>query len=172
MKHISPPIQLSLFDLPEDRSPQKLPVLRSRHTRKDRPSSPCLKRLWLHIRREWFPHHPDLDQYKVCWSTRSQLRTLASCCFGSKRISVARELSYKKCAQWLEPLLYHEMCHVYLDTTDHSKEFKVIENRHPLINLFDNWIDSGGWDTAIRSDRAKRSYKRRRKTEARTNLFK
>jgi len=163
MKYIWPPIQLTLFDLFEGPSPKISPVPCSIHTRKDRPSSSCLKRLWLHLHSEWFPHRHDLDQYQVYWSTRPQLRTLASCCLESKRISVARELSYEKYEQWLEPLLYHEMCHAYLDTTDHSKEFKLIESRHPLIKSFDSWIDSGGWGTAIRSDRAKRSYKRRQK---------
>ncbi len=169
MKSISHPKQLSFFDLPEGWSPEILPSQQSLHTGKGRLSSSCLKRLWLQIRHEWFPQRPDLDQYQIYWSTRPQLRTLASCCFESKRISVARELSYANCEQWLEPLLYHEMCHAYLDTIKHSKEFKVIENRHPLIKLFDNWIDSGGWGTAIRSDRAKRSHKRRRKIEGQTN---
>ena len=166
MKHISPPSQLSLFDLFEEHTPEKLSVKRSMPSRTEKSSNSYLECIWLHLRQEWFPHRPDLDQYQVSWSKRPQLRTLASCCIDSKRISVARELSNENCRQWLEPLLYHEMCHAYLNTTDHSKIFKEIENRHPLIIFFDNWIDSGGWDTAIRSDRAKRSYQLRQNRSA------
>jgi hypothetical protein len=134
--------------------PPHIPVSRG-----PRADSPFLKKMWLEIRRKWFPNRPDLDSYQVRWSTRSQLQTLASCSLDFKRISVARELAYKRHAQWLEPLLYHEMCHAYLDTTDHGREFKAVEHRHPMIKPFDKWIDAGGWDDAIDRDRTRRSKK-------------
>ena len=166
-------VQLSLFGSAEN----SLPVLRTAKLepstikrrsslRRNKPSSnssPYLKRRWILIRKSWFPDRPELDSYTVRWSKRPQLRTLASCSLDNRRVIVARELRYKKYLNWLDALLYHEMCHAYLNTTDHGREFKNIEKRHPLIKAFDNWIDTGGWNTAVRSDRAKRAHKNREK---------
>ena len=130
-----------------------------------------LKYIWVRVRQRWFPNRPDLDRYTVVWSTRPQKRTLASCNIERRRVVVARELKYKQYHQWLPALLYHEMCHAYLGFSVveedgpnrwHGPEFKALERRFPQMKEFDSWIKEGGWDTAVRSDRAKRAHLRRR----------
>lgn len=129
-----------------------------------------LKALWIGLRRHFFPDREDLDSYAVYWSTTAQKRTLASCNIERRAIRVARELNYTQHKQWLSPLLYHELCHAYLGFSVYSKEgrsnwhgseFKKLEKRHPGIQRLDSWIKSGGWARAVRSDRAKRAFKRR-----------
>lgn len=138
-------------------------------------SDPLLKKLWLKIRLEWFPDRPDVDQYQIVWSTRPQKRTLASCNIISKKVNVARELRYQQHYRWLEPLLYHEMCHAILGYEDkghyrswHGQNFKNLENQHPLMPTFDHWVKSGGWQTAVRSDRAVRSHQQRKALTAKS----
>lgn len=136
-------------------------------SRKRGKSDPFLFQVWLNTRKAYFPNRPDLDEYVVCWSSRSQLRTLASCSIERRRVVVARELNNEQVFKWLEPLLYHEMCHAYLGMEVsksgnkfqwHGKEFKALEKRHPMIRPFDAWVKDGGWSSAIRSDRAKRAH--------------
>lgn len=137
-----------------------------------RVANPALQKLWYQLRRNWFPDRPDIDEYRVIWSSRPQKRTLASCSTEDKIIRVARELSYPQHSPWLEPLLYHEMCHCYIGNRVaasngrrqwHGPEFKALEQRHPQIKAFNQWIRAGGWLSAIRSDRAKRAHAARRR---------
>ena len=116
---------------------------------------PDLKALWCVIRKKYFPDRPDIDNYIVYWSSRRQIRTLASCNIEDKRIAVAKELNYPEQKKWLEPLLYHEMCHSYLGHSVagsrgkrgrwHGKEFRDLEARHPGCKALDEWIRAGGW---------------------------
>lgn len=115
-----------------------------------------LKSIWRETRQRWFPSRPDLDSYQMRWSARKQKRTLASCNLHDRRVVVARELNYPEYFCWLEPLLYHEMCHAFLESRFHDKRFYAVERRHPGIRAFDAWINAGGWARAVRSDRAKR----------------
>ena len=169
-------MQLSLFNIfgwnkkksKNKRTPQR--PKRILKTNKEK-SNPELKRRWIQIREEFFPNRPDLDSYTVVWSNRPQKRTLASCSLDFRRIRVARELRYEQHTHWLNPLLYHEMCHAYLGfevekkgnkRAWHGKEFKGLENRHPQIKALDAWIKAGGWMTAVRSDRTKRYHQRKK----------
>ena len=144
--------------------------LQTRKKRTRALDDPLLKGIWLDLRREWFPERADLDEYTVCWSKRRQKRTLASCNIETKKVNVASELNYDHLLHWLDPLLYHEMCHAYLGKSVysqhsrsawHGKEFKALERRHPQMADFDLWLKSGGWTKAVRSDRAKRAWRRR-----------
>ena len=36
-----------------------------------------------------------------------------------------------------------------------EREFRELENRHPLIAALDQWVKSGGWLHAVLSDRAR-----------------
>lgn len=129
--------------------------------------------IWYRLRETYFPDNPNLAQYKIIWSKRRQKRTLASCCLSRKRVTVAKELNYPIHTVWLEPLLYHEMCHAVLSCFPndlkrkgtrrswHGPDFKALERKHPLMIPFNNWIKSGGWHSAIRSDRAKNAHKKR-----------
>ena len=167
-------LQLSLWELisnkPRKNNKSRQPQARQARTRqrKSRNSDQELKTLWRQIRSEWFPDRPEIDNYYVGWSNRPQKRTLASCNIEYKRVVVARELNYEQHQKWLEPLLYHEMCHAILGYVQkrnyrswHGKEFKQLEHQHPLMAEFDLWVKSGGWMTAVRSDRGKRAAKLR-----------
>ena len=134
-------------------------------------SDPELVGIWKALRRRWFPARPDIDDYQVLWSKRPQKRTLASCNISSKRVLVARELNYPEQRVWLEPLLYHEMIHAYLGDNEqyrdgriawHGRAFRNLEKQHSQIAVFDEWVKSGGWARAVRSDRAKRAHQRRK----------
>lgn len=122
--------------------------------------------LWVQLAAEWFPDCEDLKHYRVVWSARAQKRTLASCHYKRHKVTVARELNYPDHAHWLAPLLYHEMCHAVLGSTLHAsgnrswhgKEFRALERRHPRTNALNAWMKSGGWATAVRSDRSKRAW--------------
>ncbi len=123
---------------------------------KQKRSDPLLLSIWLRLARTWFPARDDLANYELQWSPRRQKRTLASVSLERNRVFVARELNYPKHHHWLDPLLFHEMCHAYLRSEYHDRRFFEYERRHPGIKPFDIWIDEGGWLSAIRSDRAKR----------------
>lgn len=160
---------------------QKIPKLktggrkRTAHTTRRRrqiKNDPFLKDIWIQLRRDHFPDRVDLDNYTVYWSRRNQKRTLASCNLEEKRISVARELNLPKHYGWLWPLLYHEMCHAFLDYNVsrngsrlawHGPEFKALEALHPLTGALDDWIKSGGWETAVRSHRARMAHQQRKR---------
>ncbi len=161
-------MQLSFFDwlkpIRESFQNPRLKVKNKKPRRRKKKdiSDPALFSLWKNIRERYFPDRPDIDEYTVIWSTRPQKRTLASCCLELKRIRVARELNYQKYLPFLEPLLYHEMCHAILGlevekkngkSRWHGKQFKKLENQHPMIKTLDDWIKVGGWNTAVKSDR-------------------
>lgn len=160
-------MQLSIFDLLRPRILRRKPIVR----RRTRPGSDAmLMDLWLEIRREFFPDRPDVDEYVIHWSRRKQKRTLAACYTEEKRVIVARELNYTEHHRWLHPLLYHEMCHAILGENVpkkngkrqwHGRTFKALEARHPHLQQFDHWVKKGGWEHAVRSDRAKRAHRRR-----------
>lgn len=124
-----------------------------------------LKELWCKIRTSYFSERPDLDHYRVVWSSRKQKRTLAACFLETKTVRVAQELKHPDGQVWLEPILYHEMCHAYLGKCGmkrgerrcwHGKEFKALERRHPAITALDEWIRSGGWSNVVRLWRKKK----------------
>lgn len=156
-------LQLSIWDFFKPPKPSFKKTVLKHYT-----SNPELKYLWKRVRKQWFPDRPEIDHYTVCWSTRPQKRTLASCNVKTKRVLVARELNYPQHRNWLEPLLYHEMCHAVLGYVQrkskrvwHGKEFKSLEMQHPLIKDLDLWIKAGGWQIAVRSDRGKRAATKR-----------
>lgn len=131
----------------------------------------ALQILWRQLQQIWFPDFPELNQFRVTWSKRKQKRTLAVCYTEQKKVTVARELNYPVHQVWIKPLLYHEMCHAVLGdavSSDgrgrawHGPEFKALEQRFPLTPLFKQWIDAGGWQKAIRSDRAKRALSKKK----------
>lgn len=136
-------------------------------------SNQHLNKIWQQLINTYFPNDLNLPNYTVVWSRRRQKRTLASCCLIKKRVTVAKELNYPAYTLWLEPLLYHEMCHAVLGSTItkaqnrsarrswHGADFRILEKKHPLMSAFDLWIKDGGWHSAIRSDRAINAHKRR-----------
>jgi predicted metal-dependent hydrolase len=120
--------------------------------------------VWEDVARRYFPTRIDLLDYSVHWSPRPQRRTLASCNISKKRILVARELTSLEHQERLEPLLYHEMCHAVLGKDVgymgskrawHGPRFRALERKHPAISALNEWIRSGGWAKAVRSDRAR-----------------
>lgn len=131
---------------------------------------PCerLTKIWQLLAIQYFPNCTELNTYVIGWSTRKQKRTLASCSIEKRMVRVARELNYPELHIWLEPLVYHEMCHAVLGKDIpirhrkrcwHGAEFKNLESQHPQILLLDQWIKNGGWSQTVRSDRAKRARK-------------
>lgn len=127
--------------------------------------------IWSDLQTRYFPHRTDLLEYHIRWSKRVQKRTLASCAIEKKIITVAQELRYEQHACWLEPLIYHEMCHAVLGhhvgnlrgkKQWHGKDFRALERQHPHIQALDSWIRSGGWLSAVRSHRAKLAHARRK----------
>ena len=125
-----------------------------------------LKNLWLSVRARYFPDRDDIDSYFVGWSARNQRRTLASCNIHRRRIKVARELNHPNFYMWLEPLIYHEMCHAILgDKVEvrrrkrqwHGIEFKTLERRHPRSAALTEWVRTGGFQHAVRSHRSRRT---------------
>ncbi len=134
--------------------------------------APELKTIWLKLRQEYFPEEDFLDSYRVVWSGRKQKRTLASCSLLKRTVRVAGELKPEPLAVWLPPLLYHEMCHAYLDRSVkryHCAAFKRLEARHPQTPALKEWIAAGGWRKAVRSDRSRRTQQRLR--EIKTGLL-
>ena len=119
----------------------------------------------------YFPDRPDLHNYIVRWSNRRQKRVLGSCNMNRRIVTVAKELNVAECQKWLEPLLYHEMCHAVLERSVsrrgrkmrwHGPEFKALELRHPGIIHLDAWIRGGGWKHAVQSNRASAVWAKRR----------
>lgn len=145
--------------------------LKKRPYRVKRPSEPKLLAIWDELASSYFPYDSVLNEYTIFWSNRAQKRTLASCNLECKRILVARELNYEKYEYWLEPLIYHEMCHAVLGLDVkkvngkkqwHGKDFKNLESKHPLMYEFETWIKAGGWAKCVRSDRAIRAHAKRK----------
>lgn len=133
-------------------------------------SDVILSEIWYGLYQTYFPECTELSSYTINWSNRAQKRTLASCNILRKRVVVARELNYEKYAIWLSPLIYHEMCHAYIGEPEikngrrrwHNATFHALEDRHPRMKIFSDWVHQGGWEQAVRSDRAKRAWQKRR----------
>ena len=158
----------SLFDINHEKKSRKT---RAPRKRKPQVSDPALKEIWNSLIADYFPTAEHLRNYTVVWSKRNQIRTLASCSLERKRIVVAKELRFVEHDKWLSPLLYHEMCHAYLEysilnksgkTPWHGPQFKKLESRHPLIPSFNEWVNQGGWAKAVRSHRAKAAHEKRK----------
>ena len=132
-----------------------------------------LQILWYSLRQTYFPHRLDVDQYKVEWSRRRQKRVLASVNIRRRIVRVAKELQAPTYYQWLEPLLFHEMCHAVLDpalirkngkTRWHGPEFRALERLHPRSKQLDIWIKGGGFRQAVRSHRSRTAALKRVRT--------
>ena len=147
---------------------------RATRTRRSTPlrrtSDAFLHSVWKQLRTEFFPERADLDDYAIYWSPRPQKRVLASCNIRRRRVVVARELFEPAACRWISPVVYHEMGHAVLGETVttasgrrlwHGREFRALEALHPDIPALNLWITSGGWAMAVRSYRAKMSWKKR-----------
>lgn len=135
-----------------------------------------LKDEWLFVRKTYFPDRPDLDDYRVVWSTRRHTSTLASCNVERRRILVAAAFQLEEAKPHLEALLYHEMCHAVLGRPKrvgrrrviHGRDFRELERRHPGIPELDRWIKLGSWHTATRKSRRIELNRRRRELAKRS----
>lgn len=132
-----------------------------------------IKDLWIAIRFVYFPERNDLDKYLVVWSKRRQRRVLATCNVTAQKVIVAQELNDPRFHKWVQPILYHEMCHAFFGKDVprengrrawHGKEFRKLERRHPQIPELDYWIKSGGWKFAVHSHRSRINAKQKRVT--------
>ena len=118
-----------------------------------------LREKWTELQAKYFPDRPDLLSYRVVWSKRKQRSCLASCSIENNRVRVAGAMKLQASSPYLEPLLYHEMCHAALGEPKvangrrimHGREFKRLERRHPCTRLLDCWIRSGGWADAVQT---------------------
>jgi hypothetical protein len=161
-----------LFRGARARSPQRPPTKqRATSLRRTPTSDQFLLQIWTNLRAEYFPDRPELDTYVVAWSSRSQKRVLASCNIRQRRVVVARELFEPTACRWINPVLYHELCHAVLGEGIrvqggkrqwHGAEFRALEARHPDIEAMNAWIRSGGWAMAVRSNRSRRAWATRR----------
>ena len=174
-------VQLTLFSKALSRLTEKLRAVtlpasppQPARRRRSWKEAPELKAIWLELQKEYFPGRTELGNFSICWSSRRQLRTLASCNAPGRKVTVARELNTPSCAQWLPPLLYHEMCHAVLaeqvrasrgKMKYHGREFKQLERQHPLVKELNRWIRAGGWIHAVRSHRAKEVHEKKRLRE-------
>lgn len=122
-------------------------------------SDDLLLNIWKALIQSYFPEDLHLHEYTVVWGRRRQKRVLASCNQRRRQVLVAQIFSRVEYQCWLEPLLYHEMCHAVLkDQVErrgrkrlwHGPSFKRLEQRHPQIPELDRWIKSGGWVEAYR----------------------
>ena len=133
-------------------------------TRLPKPSNEPLRAMLDLLVDRYFPDQQDLKGYVVTWSSRRQRRTLGSCNISRSKINIARELSHQEFSRWIEPVLYHELCHAALGKEVsrvrgrlawHGREFKELEGKHPQSLPLRAWIRSGGWAHAVRVDRAR-----------------
>jgi len=119
---------------------------------------PDIKLIWKKLRLKYFPDREDIDDYKVKWSKRKQTSCLASCSIHNKRVVVAEAMADPESTAYLEPLIYHEMCHAILGEPKvvkgrrimHGKDFKALERKHPEIPALNKWIKDGGWSAAVK----------------------
>lgn len=128
-----------------------------------------LRVIWNRLMQDYFSEVHHLSEYSIKWSSRKQKRTLATCNISKKVVTVARELQPQAYQCWLEPLIYHEMCHAVLDRQVpvrhgkrmwHGREFRSLERRHPQVMALNNWIRTGGFGSAVRGDRTRRRWER------------
>ncbi len=123
--------------------------------------TPALRVLWEELIGQYFPEQPELKDYRVIWSYRRHTSTLASCHSERRVVRVAAIMQHVEALPYLEPLLYHELCHAALGPIKvkngrrvvHGREFKLLERRHPGIPLLNKWIKSGGWHRLVRHQR-------------------
>lgn len=130
-----------------------------------------LEIIWTTLVDRYFPEKkPVLMSYLIKWSARRQRRTLGSCNITKQKVTIARELSHEEFLRWVEPVLYHELCHAALGLEVpksrgrrawHGSDFRALEAKHPEISALNTWIKSGGWGHAVRVDRARRRGSRR-----------
>lgn len=134
-------------------------------------SDEFLLQIWTNLRAEYFPDRSELDTYVVAWSSRPQKRVLASCNIRQRKVVVARELFEPSACRWINPVLYHELCHAVIGEGVrvqrgkrqwHGAEFRALEARHPDIDAMNAWIRAGGWAMAVRSNRSRRAWQTRR----------
>ncbi len=120
-----------------------------------------LKVIWDNLQQSYFPEVKELNEYRIVWSNKTQTRSLASCCVRKKVVRVANAMNLEESSQFLEALIYHEMCHAVLGPPKivngrrimHGKDFKSLEKRHHGIPALDHWIKIGGWSNAVRKQR-------------------
>ncbi len=143
-------LSFSFFNTP----PQKTVVSPSRNKISE---DPDLKIIWNKLIDQYFNADPELKKYKVVWSGRSQKRVLASCNIYSKVVRVAPAMKFGDAPLFIEPLLYHELCHAVVGFITvgrkrvfHSRQFRAQEARHPQIELLNQWIKLGGWTKSVR----------------------
>lgn len=145
--------------------------LRAKRNTAPKVSDESLLTLWNRLAAEYFPEVPHLKEYIVRWSPRRQKRVLGSCHIASRQVVIAKELQPQEVFEWVEPVLYHEMCHAVLEDKVarlggkrlwHGAEFKSLEARHPKTTALSLWMRNGGWATAVRSARSKQAYNRRK----------
>lgn len=150
----------------EEVRPPKPTTPRAKRTHSPPPNDEFLHRVWTTLRAEYFPDRPELDSYVLAWSPRRQKRVLASCNITQRRVLVARELFEPSACRWIQPVLYHELCHAVIGEGVHRQggkrqwhghEFRTLEARHPDIEAMNLWIRSGGWAMAVRANRARRA---------------
>lgn len=115
--------------------------------------------IWNKLVDEYFEGSEDLKSYRLVWSKKIQTRCLASCNVTKKIVRVAPTMKRTDASLYLEPLLYHEMCHAVVGIKVvngrrkiHTREFKQLERKHPSIASLDEWIEKGGWSEAVRKD--------------------
>lgn len=158
----------SLFKIPKFLKNRSKPTRPRKYRVSPPKAAPELEQIWTEVAKSYFPDRPELREFKVVWSRRRQKRVLASITVDRKLVRVARELNHPDYSKFLEPLLYHEMCHAVVgDKIEkrgrkrlwHGPSFKNLENQHPDINNLQKWIREGGWAQAIRRDRARISKK-------------
>ena len=136
------------------------------------PFTTDLEILWERLSDRYFPDSAQLADYTVVWSNRRHRSCLASCNVERQRVIVARAMNIDTAKPFLEPLLYHEMCHAVLGKPKvvggrriiHGRDFRELERRHPRIPQLDHWINSGGWFAAV--DAYERQERRERKRQA------
>jgi hypothetical protein len=110
--------------------------------------------IWTRLQESYFADRIDLLSYEVRWSAWKQKRTLASCNVTRRRVVVAPQLRSPELAEWLEPVLYHEMCHAAIGhdveiragkRLVHGPQFNGLVERHPKTAALMEWLKSGGW---------------------------
>jgi predicted SprT family Zn-dependent metalloprotease len=148
------PWLLSLFDYYYE----SLHPARTDHEPRPSAETVELESCWRDIRKDYFPHRPDIDNYIVKWSGRRQTQTLASCNIERRVVRVSSLMKERDAVPYLEALLYHEMCHAVVGPIKvrrgrriiHGREFKALEHQHSGIKSLNRWIESGGWTNLVR----------------------
>lgn len=123
-------------------------------------NDPHLQKIYLKLRRQFFPNRADLDDYKVVWrdrpaysggkpeDERGYIQYAARC------IYIAREMSHPDAVKWIPALIHHELSHGVLNgflkpgQDSHAEWFRRISYLHPDTSGFESWR---GWFAACRS---------------------